>query len=315
MQNIGFGTAAIGRPQYINIRQEEIALFNLDTFKKKGLQILDTAYANGIRYFDTAPGYGLAEELLIDWIKDKADPTIEIATKWGYSYVANFDPKATVHEIKDHSIKLLNAQWKQSQQLLPYLTTYQIHSATFETGVLENAAVLNRLAELKSENNLRIGLTTTGANQVDVIQRALDIKINESALFDVFQITYNIMDQSLSKIVDLLHDSGKRIVIKEALANGRILPNSNYPHHEALYQKLNTMAAKHNVGVDAIAMRFCIDTINPFCSLSGASIPDQFLRNIKSNDFKLEEQDLSILKSFGLDPEVYWSERKQLAWT
>jgi hypothetical protein len=28
----------------------------------------------------------------------------------------------------------------------------------------------------------------------------------------------------------------------------------------------------------------------------------------------LEEEDLTILKSFKLDPKLYWSERKQLSW-
>ena len=68
---IGLGTAAIGRPQYINVRQETTGDFSLVAFQKQGVRVLDEAYKNGIRYFDTAPGYGLAEQLLIDWIKEK----------------------------------------------------------------------------------------------------------------------------------------------------------------------------------------------------------------------------------------------------
>ena len=64
--------------------------------------------------------------------------SIEIATKWGYTYTANFDANATVHEVKEHSLSKLNEQWNFSKQLLPYLKVYQIHSATLETGVLEN---------------------------------------------------------------------------------------------------------------------------------------------------------------------------------
>jgi aryl-alcohol dehydrogenase-like predicted oxidoreductase len=84
-QKIGFGTAAIGRPQYINIRSQEIEAFSLAAFKEKGTQVLEVAYRQGIRYFDTAPGYGMAEELLINWVKEKDDPTIEVSTKWGYA--------------------------------------------------------------------------------------------------------------------------------------------------------------------------------------------------------------------------------------
>ena len=139
---IGLGTAALGRPQYINIRQEKSKNFSLHTFRQQGRNTLNRAYHQGIRYFDTAPGYGMAEQLLLDWVKEKGDDSIEVATKWGYTYVANFNADATQHEVKEHSLSKLNEQWKQSGQLLPYLSTYQIHSATFETGVLENRSVL-----------------------------------------------------------------------------------------------------------------------------------------------------------------------------
>jgi aryl-alcohol dehydrogenase-like predicted oxidoreductase len=71
--HIGLGTAAIGRPQYINLRQEAVDDFSLAEFRKHGKLILNEAYRNGIRYFDTAPGYGLAEQLLIDWIQEVED--------------------------------------------------------------------------------------------------------------------------------------------------------------------------------------------------------------------------------------------------
>ena len=68
----------------------------------------------------------------------------------------------------------LNEQWEDSKAFLPRLKVYQIHSATLDTGVLENEAVLNRLAFLKNEYNFEIGITTTGANQVEVIKKAVE---------------------------------------------------------------------------------------------------------------------------------------------
>ena len=68
---IGLGTAALGRPQYINIRQGNFKNLNLNSFKKQGLQLLEEAYNLGVRYFDTAPGYGLAEGLLLEWLQTK----------------------------------------------------------------------------------------------------------------------------------------------------------------------------------------------------------------------------------------------------
>jgi len=79
LHKLGLGTAAIGRPLYINIRQQEKVEVDMDAFRQKGMERLELAYAQGMRYFDTAPGYGMAEQLLIDWILQKNDASIEIA--------------------------------------------------------------------------------------------------------------------------------------------------------------------------------------------------------------------------------------------
>ncbi len=312
--SLGLGTAAIGRPQYINIRKDTPKDFSLTDFRGAGRKILDLAYQKGIRYFDTAPGYGLAEQLVIDWVLDKQDPSIEVATKWGYTYVANFDPKAEIHEVKEHSLNKLKEQWQQSKKLLSYLKVYQIHSATFETGVLTNQVVLNHLAELKANHNLQIGITTSGTNQVAVIQKALEIVINGIPLFDAFQVTYNIFDQSLAQISQQLLKENKRMIIKEALANGRIFPNEKYPHYIELYKTLDSLAKKYKVGIDAIALRFCMDSIMPYKVLSGAAKAFHLTENIKTEQFELTEQDVGLLKQFAITPTAYWKERKELIW-
>jgi aryl-alcohol dehydrogenase-like predicted oxidoreductase len=312
---IGLGTAAIGRPQYINIRQDTTdTQFSLERFRQKGLEMLDAAYAQGIRYFDTAPGYGMAEQLLLDWIAHKDDNSIEIATKWGYTYVANFDPNATQHEIKEHSLAKLDEQWEQSKNFLPRLFTYQIHSATFETGVLNKERILNRLAELKSERGILLGITTTGANQVEVLKKAAEVEVEGQSLFDTFQVTYNIFDQSLAPISKELSAQNKKLVIKEALANGRVFPNTQYTHYTAAYDVLDRLAKKYDVGIDAIALRFCADSIPVFKVLSGAANHQHLFDNLKVNHFELEEEDVAILKKLAIKPTQYWTERKLLGW-
>ncbi len=311
---IGIGTAAIGRPQYINIRQEEIETLTIESFKKKGWDLLELAYQQGIRYFDTAPGYGLAEELLIDWALSKNDPLIEVATKWGYTYTANFDPKAIQHEIKEHSISKLNEQWVKSKQLLPNLKIYQIHSATFESGVLENKTVLQKLLALKKEHNIEIGITTTGHNQVDVIKKALEVRVDEYSIFDAFQVTYNILDQSITDIAQVLKEQNKKLIIKEAMANGRLFPNQAYPQYKQLYTFLQKLANKYQVGIDAIALRFCIDSIDPYKILSGAANKAHLNDNLKTATFQLSLEEIELLSALKTRPENYWIERKKLSW-
>ena len=313
-KKIGLGTAALGRPLYINIKENSPQDFSLDTFKNNGIALFSKAYELGIDYFDTAPGYGMAEELLIDWLSASASNNIEVATKWGYTYMANFDPNATLHELKDHSLAKLKEQFEVSKQLLPQLTTYQIHSATFDTGVLENEEILHYLDFLKTTYGLKIGLTTSGDNQVEVLQKALEIQINGKDLFEVFQVTYNVFDQSLESLASYFKDDSKRLIIKEAMANGRLFPNEQFPHYQKAYLLLTQLADKYQVGIDAIALRFCIDSLPVYKVLSGAFTEKQLAENLKAENFVLSVAEIEELKKVRVAPADYWKERKALQW-
>jgi aryl-alcohol dehydrogenase-like predicted oxidoreductase len=311
---IGLGTAAIGRPQYINIQKEPKAALSLDAFRNRGLEVLEEAFQQGIRYFDTAPGYGMAERLILEWMEGKQDSHFEIATKWGYTYMANYERNPKIHELKEHSLTKLDEQWIVSKALLPRLSTYQIHSATLATGVLDNERILHRLAELKKRHNLKMGITTTGAHQAAVINKALDIEIEGIPLFDTYQCTYNVLDQSLESTFEKLQAKKKRIVIKEALANGRVFTNGDYPHYQEHYAVLDQLAGKYGVGSDAVALRFCMDSIKPFVVLSGAATPLHVRENAKALSFQLAPQEVEQLKALAIDPVFYWNERKNLSW-
>lgn len=315
--SIGLGTAAIGRPLYINLRTKDnnTENFQLEAFKEKGIQLIRKAYSEGVRHFDTAPGYGVAEDILLDWISRDNPTDISVSTKWGYTYVANFDPNAELHEVKEHSLEKLNEQWEHSRLLLPHLKIYQIHSATLDSGVLDNEVILERLFELKKEFKIQIGISVSGANQNEIIEKALSIEFNNELLFDCFQVTFNVFDQSLLLIVDQIKRRNKKIIIKEALANGRIFPNDKYRNYSKTYHKLRALANKYKIGVDAIAIRFCMDMISPLSVLSGASEEPQLLTNLEALKVKLSSDDLTSLKDLAVETEAYWTERKKLGWT
>jgi aryl-alcohol dehydrogenase-like predicted oxidoreductase len=313
--NIGLGTAAIGRPLYINVKQEvNTASFSLPQFKENGLQVLDDAYTKGIRYFDTSPGYGIAEQLLVKWLEKNNDPSIRVSSKWGYTYVANFDPKAKLHEVKEHSIAKLNEQWEYSKKLLPYLKVYQIHSATLDSGVLENQTVLKRLHEIKKENNIVIGLTTTGTNQAEVLEKALSIQVENEALFQSFQCTFNVLDQSILNNVEALQNLTGPLIIKEALANGRLIPNTNSLAYQNLYGILMHLAKKYDVGADAIALSYCMEIFPEALVLSGANNNAHLSANLKASQFSLSTSEIEQLHTCRISSDKYWQERKKLTW-
>ena len=306
---IGLGLAALGRPEYINIRTTHTIDKSEAAFKQNTFNVLDFAYKRGIRYFDTAASYGKGEAFLQEWNNLKQYSSIILGTKWGYTYVANWElGYQGKHEIKEHSLTKLNEQWQVSKHLIPALKIYQVHSATLESGILKNTDVLNRLHEIKQEFGLTIGISTSGVNQNDIIREALKVNINNQPLFDSFQVTYNVLEQSTFSILKALKQLNKTIIIKEALANGRIFNDKVSINH------LRTISKKYSVGVDAIALRFIMDYLQPDYVLSGASNTNQLEENLKALRFKLTEEELTSLSTLKLNTEHYWTERSELEW-
>ena len=306
---IGLGLAALGRPEYINIKTDNEVDQTEEAFKQNTRNVLDFAYQKGIRYFDTAPSYGKGEAFLQEWNNSKKHKDVILSTKWGYTYVANWElGYQGKHEIKEHSIDKLSEQWQVSKNLLPQLKIYQVHSATFESEILKNTIVLNKLHDIKTEFGLQIGITTSGPNQKDVINEALKIKINNQPLFDSFQITYNVLEQSTLSILKTLKQHNKTIIIKEALANGRVFNDNKYSN------QLKHISKKYGVGIDALALRFVIDSIQPNYVLSGASNTKQLEENLKALNFNLTQEEINNLSTLKNNPEAYWSERNELEW-
>ena len=131
--------------------------------------LLDAALAPGVRYVDTARSYGLAEQFLSAWCDERrlSDSALTVGSKWGYVYTGCWQLDAPVHEVKRLTIDTLRRQAEESRVILgPRLSLYQIHSATLESGVLDDPAVLAELSRLR-DTGLRIGLTVTGPQQAD----------------------------------------------------------------------------------------------------------------------------------------------------
>ena len=312
---IALGTAAIGRPVYINLKNKHSAKsLSLEAFKRNGYDMLEKAYQKGVRHFDTAPNYGFAENLLLKWLKTKNDKNITISTKWGYTYVANFDPNAVEHEVKEHSLKKLNEQWNISKNLLPQLKLYQVHSASFQSGILENSEVLKQLHKLKEKFGLVIGITSTGDNQVEVLKKALNITVANQRLFQSVQFTFNILDQSAAVLKAELAGLKGPILIKEVLANGRLIANNRFQAYQPIYSELEALAIKYGVGADAVALRFAADSFNNAIVLSGANNEPHLTANLKANLFSLTAEEMQRLRNLAISAEDYWKERNELSW-
>ena len=198
VSRLGLGMAALGRPGYINLGHGEDlgAARDVPTVEANARRVLDDGWAAGIRYFDAARSYGLGEAFLGRWLEERAIPSeaVTVGSKWGYTYTADWRVDADVHEVKEHSAAVLERQWRESSDhLRGYLKVYRIHSATFESGVLDNQKVLDDLARLK-RGGIVIGLTLSGANQAEVLARAR--QPDRPGQFGCVQATWNLLERS-----------------------------------------------------------------------------------------------------------------------
>ena len=91
---IGLGLAALGRPGYINLGHASDLAGRTDeeSMRYGAYAVLDAAYASGIRYFDAARSYGMAEVFLAAWLQERGlEPGgVGVGSKWGYTYTANW---------------------------------------------------------------------------------------------------------------------------------------------------------------------------------------------------------------------------------
>jgi aryl-alcohol dehydrogenase-like predicted oxidoreductase len=311
---LGLGLAALGRPAYIDLgRAADLgADRGVEALERRCHHVLDAASAAGVRYLDAARSYGRAEEFLASWLRDRrpAPEALTVGSKWGYVYVGGWRMDAEVHEVKDHSLANLRRQLAESRALLgPQLDLYQIHSATLESGVLEDRAVLAELAGLRAEG-LAVGLSVSGPRQAEAVRRALDVQVEGAGVFDVVQATWNLLEPSAGPALAEAKGRGRGVIVKEALANGRLSPHGEGPP----LAMLGRLAARHGVGVDAVALAAAL--ANPWADvvLSGAVSAGQLAGNLAAARLSLADDELEELRTLAEPAEAYWAARGRLRW-
>jgi aryl-alcohol dehydrogenase-like predicted oxidoreductase len=308
---LGLGLAALGRPAYMTLgRDHDLgADRTVAAMERRCHEMLDSAYARGIRYVDAARSYGLAERFLASWCDARQLPVeaITIGSKWGYTYTGGWQMDAPVHETKRLTADTLRRQWAESRALLgARLRLYQIHSATLESGVLDDRAVLDELMAIRAEG-VAIGLTVTGPQQADTIRRALEVAVDGVNPFSSVQATWNLLERSAAPALAAAHAAGWRIIVKEVLANGR-LTNA---HADASTAALVDHAAALGTTLDALAVAAALSQPWTTTVLSGAVTEAQLESHLSARALL----PLAPLPGIAELPDAYWHRRATLAWS
>ncbi len=304
VSRIGLGLAALGPPAYITSgRAGDLPDRSVTALRARSFSMLDAAYAAGIRYFDAARSYGRAEEFLGGWLAERGHPDAVAGSKWGYRYTGDWRLDADQHEVKEHSLAMFTAQVAESRSLLgDRLALYQVHSATLDSPLWADRELLTALARLRADGVI-IGLSTSGPQQADTIRRALEVTAGGQQLFTAAQVTWNLLEPSAGPAAAEAASAGWAVLVKEAVANGRLAPGGGPPG------QLTALAAARGVTEDAIALAAALG--NPWASvvLSGAVTQPQLLANLAALTVGLLPA-LDLAES----PGDYWAARSARPW-
>jgi aryl-alcohol dehydrogenase-like predicted oxidoreductase len=314
LTRFGLGMAALGRPAYITLGHAGDFPEGRDaaSMEVHAHRVLDHAFAAGIRYFDAARSYGRAEQFLRRWIDSRGikPEEIVVGSKWGYRYTGDWQIDGRVQEVKDHGLAMLKSQFPESEAILgPYLRVYQIHSAAPETRVLEDCQVFDELRRLR-ERGFFLGVTATGPRQLDTIRKAMEIRSDGLPLFSTMQATFNLLERSAEPGLREAHEAGVTVLVKEALANGRLTSKGS----EERTEPLRMVANRHSAPVDAVALAFVAKQPWADVVLSGATTAAQLDSNLRSFEVTLSPDDVQALDPLRTPVQEYWSQRAKLAW-
>ncbi|GGW50971.1 aldo/keto reductase [Streptomyces griseoloalbus] len=308
--HIGLGLAAVGRPGYINLGRDHDLGENrsVEALRTRTHELLDAAYAQGVRYFDAARSYGRSEEFLAGWLQNRPDvDDVVIGSKWGYTYTADWSADAERHEVKDHSLAAYERQRAETDTLLgDRLDLYQIHSVTPQSPALTDKELHARLAEAAARG-ITVGFSTSGPAQADAIRTALAVTVDGEPLFRTVQSTYNALETSAGPALAEAHDAGLTVIVKEGMANGR-LAGPGAP------EALRTVAEETGLGCDAVALAVVLRQPWAGVVLSGAATSTQLASNLHAAAVDLTDDQLSRLAALVEEPRAYWERRGQLPW-
>jgi aryl-alcohol dehydrogenase-like predicted oxidoreductase len=221
--------------------------------------------------------------------------------------------------VKDHSLAALREQLAESRRHLgPHLRLYQIHSATLESGVLEDGRVLDALARLR-DGGMVVGLSLSGPVQADTLARAMAISRGGRPLFGCVQATWNLLEQSVGNALAEAHAGGVGVIVKEALANGHLAVRDEAPNDADAYvwarHAVQLEAERLGVGADALAIAAVLAQPWADCVLSGAVRPEQVLANTRSLALTVPTDVLDRLRALAVPAVDYWARRAASTWT
>jgi len=121
--------------------------------------------------------------------------------------------------------------------------------------------------------------------------------------FDTVQATWNLFERSAGPALEAAHAAGLGVIVKEALANGRLTARGDV-------RPLQELAERSGTTPDALALAAVLSQPWADVVLSGAATVDQLRSNLAALELDVDPE----LEQLAEDPTVYWEKRAALPW-
>ncbi|MDQ0300276.1 D-threo-aldose 1-dehydrogenase [Salibacterium salarium] len=287
---LGFGTAPLGN-MYRDIPEEEAKA------------VVEAAWDNGIRYFDTAPlyGAGLAELRLGKVLsKHKRDDYV-LSTKVGRYIAEETEEKEGLFQygrpnkvIDDYSAEGTRRSIEQSLERLQtdrldFIYVHDIspdfHGDEWVTRFDEaRNGAFPELERLRSEGVIKSwGI---GVNRTEPIELALDLE-NANPDISLQATRYTLLDHehALQRLMPAAEEQGMNIVVGAPYGSGIIAGGTHYEYGKAPSEvtsrvdHMNEIAARHGVDLIAAALQFSASHPAVAAVIPGTTRPERIQEN------------------------------------
>ncbi|OUP80905.1 aldo/keto reductase [Lachnoclostridium sp. An169] len=271
-------------------------MFGGQTSEKDSFSIMDYAYEHGVNFFDTANVYngGESERVVGKWMKDHREHVILATKVFGQM---GPDPNSAglsrrnILAAADASLKRLDTE---------YIDIYYLHAPDRHTDIEETMDAMNDL--VKAGKIRYIGVSNYAAWQIADILHICDKRNYAKPV--ITENVYNLITRGIeSELVPFLQNHKVGLSIYNPIAGGLLAgkhkpgkpaENTRFANSKEYYdrywsdknfaaiEELGEIAARYNVKLLELAMKWCAVQPAVTSIISGVSQLEQIRQNIAS---------------------------------
>jgi aryl-alcohol dehydrogenase-like predicted oxidoreductase len=305
VSEIGFGTYAVSGVYGSK---------NTEDFR----EIISKAIDLGITYFDTAPVYGDAENLLGATLKGKRDEII-LATKFSLINIKDEEVENYINQSLNNSLNNLQTD---------FVDLYFVH---FDSLVTPVETIVSTLEKLKEKGKIRYyGIGHINIDRINEYRKLGEVSAYMVEMSPVQMKTY-------MKILPLVQEDNSGLIAFSTTGRGIMSGKMREPHFEdgdirnidpAFYgerlkfglqiaDRYAEIGKEYGKSPIQVGLNYILSKQYISCALIGPSSTEHLIENVDSVNFELNEKDLKSIDAFlnkeqeNLDDKVH-SEIKEI---